>query len=294
MMAPEQKDQPYILCVDDEPGITRAIRRILKTEPVNVLIAASGPEGLDILRKQSVSLILTDYRMPEMNGIEFLEQAAPLCPDAFRMILTGYAEAHVLVEAVNRGQIYKILYKPFQEEDIKLTVRSGLEHHARNCENRVLLEELAQRNKQLAILNQKLKTGLEGTKADLTISSTALGMAQQLLNEIPAAVIGMEPSGQIVFANRLANIWFAPQTPLRISSLVGTWTSDVLPEPIQEHLKEMIAAPTRKTKMMRLQINPSLSLQVTFRTVSNGVGSEVPRTTIFLFAIDAETMATVG
>lgn len=293
-MAPEQKDQPYILCVDDEPGIARAIRRILKTEPVNVLIAASGPEGLDILRKQTVSLILTDYRMPEMNGIEFLEQAAPLCPDAFRMILTGYAEAHVLVEAVNRGQIYKILYKPFQEEDIKLTVRSGLEHHARNCENRVLLEELAQRNKQLAILNQKLKTGLEGTKADLTISSTALGMAQQLLNEIPAAVIGMEPSGQIVFANRLANIWFAPQTPLRISSLVGTWSSDVLPEPIQEHLKEMIAAPTRKTKMMRLQINPSLSLQVTFRTVSNGVGNEVPRTTIFLFAIDAETMATVG
>lgn len=294
MMAPEQKDQPYILCVDDEPGIARAIRRILKTEPVNVLIAASGPEGLDILRKQTVSLILTDYRMPEMNGIEFLEQAASLCPDAFRMILTGYAEAHVLVEAVNRGQIYKILYKPFQEEDIKLTVRSGLEHHARNCENRVLLEELAQRNKQLAILNQKLKTGLEGTKADLTISSTALGMAQQLLNEIPAAVIGMEPSGQIVFANRLANIWFAPQTPLRISSLVGTWTSDVLPEPIQEHLKEMIAAPRRKTKMMRLQINPSLSLQVTFRTVSNGVGNEVPRTTIFLFAIDAETMATVG
>ncbi len=294
MMAPEQKNQPYILCVDDEPGIARAIRRILKTEPVNVLIAASGPEGLDILRKQTVSLILTDYRMPEMNGIEFLEQAAPLCPDAFRMILTGYAEAHVLVEAVNRGQIYKILYKPFQEEDIKLTVRSGLEHHARNCENRVLLEELAQRNKQLAILNQKLKTGLEGTKADLTISSTALGMAQQLLNEIPAAVIGMEPSGQIVFANRLANIWFAPQTPLRISSLVGTWTSDVLPEPIQEHLKEMIAAPRRKTKMMRLQINPSLSLQVTFRTVSNGVGNEVPRTTIFLFAIDAETMATVG
>ncbi|MDQ6735999.1 MAG: response regulator [Nitrospirota bacterium] len=294
MMASEKKDQPYILCVDDEPGIVRAIRRILKAEPVNVLIAASGPEGLEILRKQPVSLILTDYRMPEMNGIEFLEQAAPLCPDAFRMILTGYAEAHVLVEAVNRGQIYKILYKPFQEEDIKLTVRSGLEHHARNRENRALLEELGQRNKQLAILNQKLKTGLEGTKADLTISSTALGMAQQLLNEIPAAVIGIEPSGQIVFANRLANIWFVPQTALRISSLVGAWTTDVLPESIQEHLKEMIAAPLMKAKIMRLQVNPGLALQIIFRTLSNGVGSEAPRTTVFLFAIDAETMAVVG
>jgi CheY-like chemotaxis protein len=293
MMASEQTDQPYILCVDDEPGIVRAIRRILKTEPVNVLIAASGPEGLEILRKQPVSLILTDYRMPEMNGIEFLEQAAPLCPDAFRMILTGYAEAHVLVEAVNRGQIYKILYKPFQEEDIKLTVRSGLEHHARNRENRALLEELGQRNKQLAILNQKLKTGLEGTKADLTISSTALGMAQQLLNEIPAAVIGIEPSGQIVFANKLANSWFAPQTALRIASLVGAWTTDVLPESIQEHLKKMIADPLMKAKIMRLQVNPGLTLQIIFRTLSNGVGSEAP-TTVFLFAIDAETMAAVG
>ena len=293
MMASEQTDQPYILCVDDEPGIVRAIRRILKPEPVNVLIAASGPEGLEILRKQPVSLILTDYRMPEMNGIEFLEQAAPLCPDAFRMILTGYAEAHVLVEAVNRGQIYKILYKPFQEEDIKLTVRSGLEHHARNRENRALLEELGQRNKQLAILNQKLKTGLEGTKADLTISSTALGMAQQLLNEIPAAVIGIEPSGQIVFANKLANIWFAPQTALRIASLVGTWTTDVLSESIQEHLKKRIADPLMKAKTMRLQVNPDLTLQIIFRTLSNGVGSEAA-TTVFLFAIDAETMAVVG
>ena len=293
MMASELKDQPYILCVDDESGIVRAIRRILKTEPVTVLTAASGPEGLEILRKKPVSLILTDYRMPEMNGIEFLAQAAPLCPDAFRIILTGYAEAHVLVEAVNRGQIYKILYKPFQEEDIKLTVRSGLEHHARNRENGVLLEELAQRNKQLAILNQKLKTGLEGTKADLTISSTALGMAQQLLNEIPAAVIGIEPSGQIVFANRLANVWFAPQT-IRISSLVGAWTTDVLPEPIQEHLNEMIAAPLTKGKIMRLQVNPGLALQVTFQILSNGVGNEVPRTTIFLFAIDAEMMTMVG
>lgn len=293
-MASEQDNQPYILCVDDEPGIARAIRRILKTEPVNVLIAASGPEGLEILRKQPVSLILTDYRMPEMNGIEFLEQASPLCPDAFRMILTGYAEAHVLVEAVNRGQIYKILYKPFQEEDIKLTVRSGLEHHARNHENRLLLEELGQRNKQLAILNQKLKTGLEGTKADLTISSTALGMAQQLLNEIPAAVIGIEPSGQIVFANRLANVWFAAQTALGISSLVGVWTTDVLPEPIQEHLKEMIAAPLMKAKTMRLQVTPDRALQITFRALSNGGGSEAPRTTVFLFAIDADAIAAVG
>ena len=292
MTATEEKDQPYILCVDDEPGIVRSIRRILKGEPVNVLMAASGPEALEILRKQSVALILTDYRMPEMNGIEFLEQAAPLCPDAFRMILTGYAEAHLLVEAVNRGQIYKILYKPFQEEDIKLTVRSGLEHHARNGENRALLEELGQRNKQLAILNQKLKSGLEGTQADLNISSAALGIAQQLLNEIPAAVIGIEPCGQIVFANKLANVWFAPPTAPRLFSLVGAWSSDVLPGSVHEPLKEVTATPPlMNAKDLRVQIKPELTLQISYRAITNGAGGEAPATTVFLFATEEATTA---
>lgn len=294
MTATEQKDQPYILCVDDEPGIVRSIRRILKAEPVNVLIAASGPEALAILRTQSVALILTDYRMPEMNGIELLEQAAPLCPDAFRIILTGYAEAHVLVEAVNRGQIYKILYKPFQEEDIKLTVRSGLEHHARNRENRALLEELGQRNEQLAILNQKLKSGLEGTQADLSISSTALGIAQQLLNEIPAAVIGVEPSGQIVFANTLANVWFAPPAASRLFSLVGAWSSDVLPESVYEPLKEVSTIPLMKVKDLRVQVNPDLALQISCRAMANGAGGEGRATTVFLFATEAAKTAVDG
>ena len=290
----EQKEQPYILCVDDEPGIARSIRRTLKAEPVNVLIAGSGPEGLEILRKQSVALILTDYRMPGMNGIEFLEQAALLCPDAFRMILTGYAEAHVLVEAVNRGQIYKILYKPFQEEDIKLTVRSGLEHHARNRENRALLEELGQRNKQLAILNQKLKTGLEGTQADLTISSTALGIAQQLLNEIPAAVIGIESSGQIVFANKQANIWFMPPAAPRMFSLVGAWSADVLPASVHESLKEVMATPQMNVRDMRVQLQPALTLQISCRAIGNGANSDDAATTVFVFATEATTAPVPG
>jgi len=293
-MEPEPKDQPYILCVDDEPGIVRAIRRILKTESVNVLTAASGAEALEVLRKQAVSLILTDYRMPEMNGIEFLEQAAPLCPDAFRIILTGYAEAHVLVDAVNRGQIYKILYKPFQEEDIKLTVRSGLEHHARNRENGELLEKLEQRNEQLALLNQMLQSGLEGTQVDLNVSSTALGIAQQLLNEIPAAVVGVEPSGQIVFANKLANVWFAPPSAPRVFSLVGAWSSDVLPKSVHEPLKEVSATPLMKPKDLQVQMKPELTLQISCRAITKGAGSEAPATTVFLFATEAAATAVPG
>lgn len=286
-MADDPLNRPFILCVDDEPGIVRSLKRILKTEQVNVVTAASGQEALGILGAQGVALILTDYRMPEMNGIEFLEHAALLCPDAFRIILTGYAEAHVLIDAVNRGQIYKILYKPFQEEDIKLTVRSGLEHHAKNCENRALLKELEERNKQLAVLNHTLQLGLEGTQADLTISSTALGMAQQLLNEIPAAVMGIEPSGQIVFANKMANTWFAPPGASRLFSLVGSWSSDLLPESVQESIEEKISDLSRiEPTHLRVQIKPELTLQISCQTLTNGMGRESQATTVFIFATE--------
>ncbi len=96
-----------------------------------------------------------------------------------------------MIDAIKRGQIYKVLYKPFQEEDIKLTVRSGLEH-------RPFLHELESKNRQLAACNLRLTEGLEEIKNELVISSSALSIAQQLLHEIPAAVLGVDPSGVVV------------------------------------------------------------------------------------------------
>jgi DNA-binding NtrC family response regulator len=135
--------RPTILCVDDEPGILRSIKRSLKHEQLEVLTASSAAEALEIFGGREIALVLSDYRMPDMNGVELLEQVTHRSPETFRIILTGYAEAQILIEAVNRGHVSKIIYKPFQEEDIQSTVRSAVEHYAETRRHRALGEQLA-------------------------------------------------------------------------------------------------------------------------------------------------------
>jgi CheY-like chemotaxis protein len=281
-MTPSETAPPAILCVDDEPGILRSIRRSLKNEHVEVLTASSGQEALACLRDRQVALVLTDYRMPEMNGIELLEQVGQVSPDSFRIILTGYAEANVLIDAINRGQIYKVLYKPFQEEDIKLTVRSGLEHYSQACQNRSLLHELESKNRQLAACNVRLTEGLEGTKNELVISSSALSLAQQLLHEIPAAVVGVDPSGEVVFANRVGNAWFG--SAATGSSMVGVDVRDVVPGPIQEGVQKVMSGSDEQC--MRMTAADGMRLAVTCRPIKSLMqGQASQRRPVFLFAV---------
>ncbi len=281
MNGTSEAQRPAIVCVDDEAGILRAIRRSLRHENVEVLTASSGPQALTLLDERPIALVLTDYRMPDMNGIELLEQVAQRSPETFRIVLTGYAEAHVLIDAVNRGQIYKILYKPFQEEDIKLTVRAALEHYAQACQNRALLQELESKNNELATCNSLLRDGLEGTKTQLALSFHALSLAQQLLNEIPAAVVGIEPTCEISFANRLATAWFGSSA---VASLVGAALPDLVPEPILKCVQqvqrgtcdEQWSETSREGVRLSVVCRPMATLPVSSR-------SERP---VFLFAVE--------
>lgn len=280
-MTTSETTRPTIVCVDDEAGILRSIRRSLKHEHVEVLTASSGREALQLMRDRRVALLLTDYRMPEMNGIELLEQVATLSPETFRIILTGYAEANILIDAINRGQIYKVLYKPFQEEDIKLTVRSGLEHYVQACQNRSLMQELAAKNQQLAACNSQLTEGLEGTKGELVISSNALSLAQQLLHEIPAAVVGVEPSGEIVFANRVGNAWFG--SAAGATSIVGTDVRDLVPEEVHQAVQQVIEGSDEQCTTMTAE--EGVRLAVTCRPIKSMTQGPPSNRPVFLFAV---------
>lgn len=99
-------------------------------------------------------------------------------------------------------------------------------------------------------------------------------------------MIGVEPSGQIVFANKLANVWFAPPLAPRLFSLVGAWSSDVLPESVHEPLKEVTATPV-KPKDLRVQVKPDLTLQISCRAIMTGSGSEARASTVLVFATEA-------
>lgn len=115
-----------ILIVDDEPDILDSLRLSLE-EDYGVLTSTNGPEALEMLSENKVSLIISDQRMPKMTGVEFLAEAEALSPSTVRMMLTGFADFDAIVGAINKGQVYRYISKPWEPEDLAIDVRTAIE-----------------------------------------------------------------------------------------------------------------------------------------------------------------------
>ncbi|MFA7115335.1 MAG: response regulator [Candidatus Omnitrophota bacterium] len=130
-------DKGYsILCIDDEENILQSFNRTLGMEGFKVLLAGSGQEGLDILRKEKIDLILCDQRMPEMSGFEVLRIAKEEYPEVLRIMLSGYSDFESLVKTINEGEIYRFLSKPWDTEELIKVITSALEQKEILCEVR--------------------------------------------------------------------------------------------------------------------------------------------------------------
>jgi response regulator RpfG family c-di-GMP phosphodiesterase len=157
-----------LLLVDDETAITKALQRLFRKEGYDILTANNGQEGLEILKNvtKPVSLIISDQRMPEMSGAEFLEKAKNIFPNAIRFLLTGYSDLNAVTAAVNKGEIHRYLTKPWNNEDLLLQVRIGLEQFELVYENTRLQKLTRKQNDELNTLNQSLeKKVADRTKA---------------------------------------------------------------------------------------------------------------------------------
>ncbi len=154
-----EKTQLMVLCVDDEKNILRALTRVFRTESFGVLTATSGMEGLAILQKTgNIGLILSDQRMPEMSGSAFLKAAKALSPDIPRIILTGYTDATDAIDAINQGGAERYLKKPWDEEELRLVVRDGLQRYQLTQENLRLAEVVNRQKGELEEWNTNLKS----------------------------------------------------------------------------------------------------------------------------------------
>ncbi|MFH1019543.1 MAG: response regulator, partial [Pseudomonadota bacterium] len=114
-----------LLIVDDEANILSALRRVFADENYRVLTAPSGAEGLELLAKNVVQVILADQRMPQMTGIEFLHRVKALHPYTVRIVLSGYADLETVVQAVNEGGLYKFLGKPWNDDQLRDHIRDA-------------------------------------------------------------------------------------------------------------------------------------------------------------------------
>ncbi len=124
-----------ILLVDDEENIRNALKRVLKREGYEVYSAGSGQDVLKQLKNISPDVIISDFLMPDMNGIEFLNRAREILPDVVRIILTAHADVEMAVKAINEVGIYRLLTKPWDDRDLKILLNQINEHIALLKEN---------------------------------------------------------------------------------------------------------------------------------------------------------------
>lgn len=146
-----------LLLVDDEPNIANALKRLLRQENLQILIADGGQAGLDILARHPVDVIISDQRMPGMTGIEFLKIAKDRYPETIRIVLSGYSDMHSVTEAVNDGAIYKFLSKPWSDPQLCACIEEAFLHKEMADENRRLQMEILASNQQLAAANRTLE-----------------------------------------------------------------------------------------------------------------------------------------
>jgi len=152
-------DDVCILIVDDEVNILNALRRLFRKEPFILVCAGSGPEALRVLREtERVALILSDQRMPGMNGSDFLQQSQALAPEATRMLLTGFADVQDTVRAMNEGGATRYVAKPWNDLELLQAVRDSVSRYRLLRENLRQQEVIRRQHEELQTWNANLKS----------------------------------------------------------------------------------------------------------------------------------------
>ena len=170
-----------LLFVDDEPSILSALRRLFRPRGYKILTAESGAAGLALLEQEPVDLVISDMRMPEMDGAQFLEKVRAQHPATMRLLLTGYADVTSTINAINKGEIYRHISKPWDDNDIQLIVQKALEHKRLESENQRLLALTTQQNEALKELNSGLEQRVKDRTAEIEQVNSFLNLANDKL-----------------------------------------------------------------------------------------------------------------
>ncbi len=160
--------QYTVIMVDDEQNILQSLKRCFRREPYSVVCAGSGAEGLQLVAATpNIAVIISDQRMPEMNGSEFLTRSRELAPDAIRMLLTGYSDMETTVAAMNEGGATHYIGKPWEDSALLQTVRDCVRHYHLTMENRRQQEIINRQNEELLSWNKNLKDRVTAQTAQI-------------------------------------------------------------------------------------------------------------------------------
>ena len=235
--------QHTILCVDDEQNILNSVKRLLRKEGYRLLTATSGEEGLRLLEEHDVQLVITDQRMPEMSGTEFLALVKERYPDAIRIVLTGYTDVDAITESINRGHVYKFFLKPWNDQSLKLEIKQALEKYDLIQANNKLHEKVMEQNEELKTINENLEFCVHKRTMELQIQNQALELSQAVLEDLPIPIVGVSAEGMIVMINNQVRALRASNGGIEVGGDVG----DCFSPDIKERAMIVLATNKRET-----------------------------------------------
>ena len=211
------KHTKKILIVDDEPNITRSIKRICRGKGYDIYLAASASEALEIIPRENIQVVLSDQLMPNMTGAELFEKIQIEFPSVIRVLLTGYTAIEGLTSAVNKGAVFKIVFKPWEDDVLLQTIEGAFEYYSIRDKNKQLTEELKR-------LNSNLETTVIEKTRDLSLHNKRLQLSHKLFELLPSFAIGISDDFYIVNANKKAH------EVIGSLALIGQRVDDILPE----------------------------------------------------------------
>ena len=204
--------KPKILLVDDEKSILDALYRFCRQRKWDALRANSGAEGLEVLKEHTVDIIVSDMRMPNMDGAEFLQKAKNTQPEAIRILLTGYADMEAVISAVNDAKIYNYLNKPWDDNMLESVILSALDFKDKEDERLRLNKEVAEKNEQLEVLNSSLEQKVEERTAELQQALESVQHSNKKITNnfreslsLLTTVIEMQDGSKSNYSNMIAN-----------------------------------------------------------------------------------------
>ena len=228
-----------LLCVDDEVSVLRSLKRFLRKENYQIVTATGGAEGLALLEKHPAQVVLSDQRMPGMMGTAFLRQVKEHYPETVRVMLSGYAEVHAILESINEGEIYRFLPKPWNEEELKVTLRQCFDRYDLIRQNRELIEQIHQKNETLRSLNETLEQLVEER-------TQSLHFAQEIVEKLPYPVLGVSQEGFAALANEAARRFFA-STAFFLGADLDVFLPADLVEAVEQRLNGALPGPNDLT-----------------------------------------------
>jgi response regulator RpfG family c-di-GMP phosphodiesterase len=209
----ETPTPPTILIVDDEPVVLGALKETLERERYHVVACSSPVKALAILQERQFSVIISDQRMPEMMGLDFLVESRKTHPNASRILVTAVLALPTIVEAINRGEIFRFVAKPWLREELLATVRNAIQRHDLIVRNENLTARSQELNAQLMVANSQLEAqvkALESERHKLDLANIELASryehSLELCRRILTAydpILGGQAKALVEFANKM-------------------------------------------------------------------------------------------